>query len=79
MHAASKARSSETYVDFQRTTRRYTPEDRNLLITAVRTINPTLLHLMSCEIIPCQLFPSGNEMQEMIYRFHFNFSIFFAF
>jgi hypothetical protein len=36
---------SETSVDFQQTARRYIPEDSSLIITAVRTSNPTLYSL----------------------------------
>jgi hypothetical protein len=35
------ARTSETFVDFYQTTRRYNPEESIFGLTAVRTSNPT--------------------------------------
>jgi hypothetical protein len=50
--------SSETSVDFQRTTQRYIPEDGTLVITTVRTSNPTgklvicfCMYLLICETV----------------------------
>jgi hypothetical protein len=46
-------RSSETSVDFQRTTQRYIPEDRTLFVTTpVRTSNATVSTYAFCIILP---------------------------
>jgi hypothetical protein len=58
--------SSETSVEFQRTTRHYVPEDRTLHNTTVRTSNPTIsilfLGFVINEVVDMRSVPCGSTI-----------------